>query len=297
MSEKVTYKGVDISSWQRDLVDGAILKRGGISFAILKVTEGRTVKDVAFSSHYNMCKGQGIPVGAYVFSHAIGAAGGKAEAEFALSVLAGRKLDLPIYLDIEAEAMLSSGKAAIMAAARAFGDTMKAAGYKVGVYASRSRYGAYIDAEALRNEGYSIWCAAYNNSGAGMSCDIWQHTDKGRLAGYGGNLDFNILYNAALLNGASVAPQTGKDTAPTQEKAEVAQAQIKLYHLAKGSEGEQVKAMQALLIKKFGIGCGISGADGDFGTRTDEAVRKFQKAKGLTVDGICGQNTWTALLK
>lgn len=292
MNEKdVTYKGIDISSWQRDLVDGAILKRGGISFAILKVTEGRTIKDIAFSSHYNMCKGQGIPVGAYVFSHAIGADGGRAEAEFALSILAGRKLDLPVYLDIEADAMLASGKSNIMAAARAFGDTMKAAGYKVGVYASLSRYGSYIDAEALRSDGYSIWCAAYNNSGAGMSCDIWQHTDTGRLSGYGGNLDMNIMYNAALLNGAqSKAPAA-------QEKAEEAGVKLTLKQLVKGDKGAQVETMQALLIKKFNISCGISGADGDFGAKTDNAVRAFQKKKGLGVDGICGLNTWTALLK
>lgn len=291
MSENVTYKGIDISNWQRDLVDGAILTRGGIDFAILKVTEGRTIKDVAFSSHYNMCRGQGIPVGAYVYSHAIGADGGKAEAEFALSVLDGRRLDLPVYLDIEADAMLASGKTAIMAATRAFGAAMKAAGYKVGVYASLSRYGDYIDAEALRSEGYSIWCAAYNSKGAGMSCDIWQHTDTGRLSGYSGNLDMNIMYNTALLGGA-------QSSAPVvQEKPKETGVTISLKQLVKGDNEAQVKTMQALLIKKFKISCGLSGADGDFGTATDKAVRTFQKSKGLTVDGICGQNTWNALLK
>lgn len=36
--------------------------------------------------------------------------------------------------------------------------------------------------------------------------------------------------------------------------------------------------------------------DGVFGIMTDTAVRMFQRAKGLTVDGICGPKTWTALL-
>lgn len=287
-----TFKGIDISSWQRDLTNGAVLKNGGIDFAILKLTEGRTVKDVAFASHYNMCKGQGIPIGAYVYSHAIGAPGGRAEAEFALATLGGRKLDLPIYLDIESDAILSSGRDAIMAAARAFGGAVRAAGYKVGVYASLSRFGYLIDADALRNEGYSIWCAAYNSTGAGMTCDIWQYSDTGRLAGYSGNLDFNILYNAALLDAESAEP-----TGPVPTAEPESGVRITLPVLSPGAKGSEVLTMQCLLIKKFGISCGFAGADGDFGEKTAKALVKFQEKQGLTVDSICGQNTWTALLK
>jgi peptidoglycan hydrolase-like protein with peptidoglycan-binding domain len=35
----------------------------------------------------------------------------------------------------------------------------------------------------------------------------------------------------------------------------------------------------------------------NFGAATDAAVRAFQKAEGLEVDGICGKNTWAALMK
>jgi peptidoglycan hydrolase-like protein with peptidoglycan-binding domain len=37
--------------------------------------------------------------------------------------------------------------------------------------------------------------------------------------------------------------------------------------------------------------------DGDFGSKTDKALREYQKAKGLEVDGICGKNSWNSLLK
>jgi peptidoglycan hydrolase-like protein with peptidoglycan-binding domain len=39
-----------------------------------------------------------------------------------------------------------------------------------------------------------------------------------------------------------------------------------------------------------------SGAlDGIFGSQTQSAVMAFQRANGLTVDGIVGPNTWRAL--
>lgn len=292
---KAKYFGIDLSGWQKSLTDGQVLKRGGVDFVILKVTEGTGYINEAFDAHYNMCKKLGIPVGAYVYSHAIGANQGKAEAEYALKALAGRKLELPVYLDIEDHEMLAAGKVSIMAATRAFGAAVRAAGYKVGVYASLSRYGSYIDADALRSEGYSIWCAAYNNSGPGMTCDIWQHTSSGQLAGYNGKLDFNIMYNAALMTGAAQVPEAPKETESAETAKEV-EVMVKLRQLAKGSNGAQVESMQVLLIDKFGISCGPDGADSKFGTNTDKAVRAFQKKKGLVVDGICGANTWTALL-
>lgn len=55
-------------------------------------------------------------------------------------------------------------------------------------------------------------------------------------------------------------------------------------------------------ITAYGYVCGgriINGneiPDGDFGPSTDKAVRAFQKLKGLSVDGVIGKDTWTALL-
>lgn len=65
--------------------------------------------------------------------------------------------------------------------------------------------------------------------------------------------------------------------------------------LRKGDKGEAVKALQILLIGN-GFSCGSHGADGSFGPATDTAVREYQKAMGLAVDGIVGVNTWTKLL-
>lgn len=53
-----------------------------------------------------------------------------------------------------------------------------------------------------------------------------------------------------------------------------------------GSKGDTVKKLQQLL--------NIT-ADGEFGIKTDKAVREFQIKNKLTVDGIVGNNTWKAL--
>lgn len=61
-------------------------------------------------------------------------------------------------------------------------------------------------------------------------------------------------------------------------------------YLEIGDSGSDVKTMQTMLIK-VGYSCGKFGADGDFGSDTDSALRKFQKDKGLTVDGQYGTNS------
>lgn len=64
--------------------------------------------------------------------------------------------------------------------------------------------------------------------------------------------------------------------------------------LQKGSTGLAVIKLQNTLISK-GYSCGSSGADGDFGQGTYNAVCAFQRDHGLEVDGIVGPNTWAAL--
>lgn len=64
--------------------------------------------------------------------------------------------------------------------------------------------------------------------------------------------------------------------------------------LRKNNKGNEVKTLQRLLTA-LGYGCG--SVDGIFGSKTLIAVKEFQTKKGLTVDGIVGKNTWTALLK
>ena len=60
--------------------------------------------------------------------------------------------------------------------------------------------------------------------------------------------------------------------------------------LRNGSKGDEVKKLQQSLIDA-GYNVGSSGADGIYGNNTAAAVKAYQKANGLSVDGIAGNQT------
>ena len=54
-----------------------------------------------------------------------------------------------------------------------------------------------------------------------------------------------------------------------------------------GSRNDEVKRLQQELINQ-GYDVGSSGADGIYGAKTQAAVKAYQRANNLTVDGIAG---------
>lgn len=64
--------------------------------------------------------------------------------------------------------------------------------------------------------------------------------------------------------------------------------------LKRGSKGTEVAYVQAILMD-LGYDLQPYGADGDFGRKTEEAVKAFQRAHGLEPDGIVGPRTYAAL--
>lgn len=84
----------------------------------------------------------------------------------------------------------------------------------------------------------------------------------------------------AIENGSKAAPAV-VTPAPVAPAPEAPKART----LKSGCKGEDVKTLQANLNKIMNAGLAV---DGDFGPKTDAAVRAFQKKYGLTVDGLFG---------
>lgn len=120
---------------------------------------------------------------------------------------------------------------------------------------------------------------------------------SGVVANGGGVFEKKYKLNYARIYGYG-GPRYDEETTeeepkPVEEKEEVCSVNIKV--LKKGAKGDEVKALQILLIG-YGYSCGSSGVDGSFGPATDKALRAYQKAEGLSVDGSCGPKTWNKLL-
>lgn len=114
-----------------------------------------------------------------------------------------------------------------------------------------------------------------------------------------GNYSNSVKRRTLKVNGKYIrgygVPKYDKEVVQTVTTNKEVICTVNVKRLSKGDKGAAVKALQTLLIG-YGYSCGRSGVDGSFGGDTLSAVKKYQKAKGLTVDGVVGAKTWGALL-
>lgn len=328
-------KAIDVSCWQID-VDYNKVKSSGINVVLIRAGFGREAsqKDNQFETHYRNAKAAGLKIGVYWYSYAEGISDAANEANACLACLNGRKLDLPVYFDMEEPWQQSFGKATLAAMAEKFCDTIKKHGYRAGVYANAYWFSQCLNYSTLYNK-YSIWLAQWASYHT-IKCDIWQYSETDSVNGVNGNVDMNIIENTSIINGSDTIPTTDiPDTATVQRwlnkvynsglvvdniyGVKTRTAIIKglqnvlnvKYHanlvvdgifgratkaairpLQRGAYGGYPSILQAFLICH---GYDTGGFDGDFGARTESAVKTFQTVKDLHVDGIAGKATFEEL--
>lgn len=102
----------------------------------------------------------------------------------------------------------------------------------------------------------------------------------------------DVRRDVGALMGKVIVPDTPDPVIPSQPS----QSSNPYPMLRVSAHSSAVKTAQQRLIA-HGYDVGSAGADGWFGEGTLKAVKRFQSDKGLTVDGIIGPATWTALNK
>ena len=206
---KASLFGADFSKHQ-GTIDWASVKQSGVEFVILRAavrgygSSGNLMTDSQIAANIEGALSQNIDVGIYVFSQAVTTEEAVEEAERALDIIKGYDIKLPIYFDSEySGAPNRTGRADGLTKAErtslaiAFCETVRNAGYKPGVYASKSFFYNNLGYAAFQSRGYEIWLAHYISSVTDFKYpyNIWQYTSKGSIGGVQSEYaDLDIAY-------------------------------------------------------------------------------------------------------
>lgn len=202
-------KGIDVSSWQGK-IDWSAVADYGMGFAILRITEQGNKVDSQFENNYSGCQKYGIPVGVYKYSYALTVADIQKEAQTVIDVLDGRKLDFPVWLDLEDASQRSLSDSTLMTMIKTFWSVVTAAGYKFGIYCNMDWYENVIPEEAKSK--YDFWIARYPANDDGWlqerlrpSVGVgWQYSSKAVIPGISGKVDRNVFYKDYKEDNASM---------------------------------------------------------------------------------------------
>lgn len=191
-------KGIDVSAWQGQ-IDWKTVAAYGMDFAILRITEAGNVTDKYFERNYAECQKYNIPTGVYKYSYAMTITEIQSEARKVVSVLNGRELQYPVWLDLEHHKQRVLGAENIHKMTEAFEKIITAAGYKFGIYCNVDWYMNVICSHLKK---YDFWIARYPANDDGwiqerLRPDFgvgWQYSSKAKIPGINGTVDRSVFY-------------------------------------------------------------------------------------------------------
>lgn len=185
--------GIDVSQ-HNGVIDWEKVKASGkVDFAILRCGFGREnpkQTDKQFERNYAECTRLGIPVGAYHYSYANSPEDAEKEAEFCLKLLKGKKLQMPVWYDIEEKSHLERGNCDDIA--KAFCGRLESAGYFVGVYT----FDSFAKTNLSNNTKlrYAMWIARIGSKPRFSPFGMHQYSWSGKIDGISGNVDMNRCF-------------------------------------------------------------------------------------------------------
>lgn len=178
--------GIDVSRHQSH-ISWEKVATSGVDFVFVKATEGVTVQDPKFKSHFNDLKKHEIIRGAYhFFSYK---STGKDQAKNFIKTVKLEKGDLPPVLDIEFKRRMPTRKK-IIAEVKSFVSSIeKHYGVKPIIYLDYDFYLKYLKGSLSKE--YILWITDYYGEPEGWT--FWQQTDKYKVDGVNTRVDRNVF--------------------------------------------------------------------------------------------------------
>jgi lysozyme len=188
----VTTAGIDVSYYQ-EVIDWPRVRRAGIRFAFIRVSDGAQLRDPRFATNWGEAKRAGIVRGAYQFFRPDQNVVAQADLMIAAMQGSGRD-DLPPALDLEVDA----GLPATEVAARAL----------IWIDRVRTKLGVepivYTGSDLWRTGGATplslqpLWIAHYTQDCPTVPLPwphwtFWQTSDRGAVPGVEGPVDLDLF--------------------------------------------------------------------------------------------------------
>jgi GH25 family lysozyme M1 (1,4-beta-N-acetylmuramidase) len=193
--------GIDVSSHQ-GIIDWNAVKDAGVQFAFIRLgyrgyDSGTIHTDELAKQNLAGAKAAGLQIGAYFFSQAISAEEAQEEARFALDLLGGTALDLPLVFDWEFVSETARTGAmepdTLTDCIHSFCAEVERKGYEPMVYFNPDLANTMLDLEELA--AYPFWLAHYTDRMTfPHKVRFWQYSDEGAIPGIGEKVDLNLYF-------------------------------------------------------------------------------------------------------
>jgi len=187
-----TTPGIDVS-YHQETIDWPRVRRAGIRFAFIRLSDGASIRDPTFATNWAEAKRAGLARGAYQFFRPDQSVA--AQADLMISAMrGGGRGDLPPVIDVEVDGGLAAPEVA--ARAQAWIDRVRD---QVGVEPI-----VYTGGDLWRNGGatplgtQALWIAHYTQGCPTLPSPwtrwtFWQHTDRGAVPGVAGAVDLDLF--------------------------------------------------------------------------------------------------------
>ncbi len=222
----VVARGIDVSGWQ-SVIDWEQVITDDVSFAILRCGYSFDGIDSQWERNAKECERLGIPYGTYLYSYAESPEESKKEAEHVLNLIKDKNMDFPVYYDMEddivryiytdepvideetGEPIIDEETGEVVTEpvrgrqrtgkelaemAKAFIDTIEAAGYNATIYTNLD-WSYNVLTDAYFDQFTDRWIAQYYKECTYKeSYAMWQCSGSGQIKGISTPVDINMLF-------------------------------------------------------------------------------------------------------
>lgn len=187
-TEGYRVAGIDVSAHNGN-VDFKKVYASGFRFVYTKATEGGTFRDSLMSRNLRDASDAGLKVGVYHFFRFD--VDGVKQAHNLLGAVAGRRLSLPLVIDVETHTNPYSPADKVTRNLHNMVDELTTYGYPVTIYSNKKGFDSHVRDEFAD---CGVWLCSFTQLSSRKGWTFWQYSHKGSIPGIDGDVDLDLWH-------------------------------------------------------------------------------------------------------